>query len=347
MHDLLRDRLPNLRRLFKTNLGGKAASMSMCRDKRRKAESMTDQEQQLLNGLIERVNGTHLQSKDAEAEQLLNSSLQRNPDSLYILCQTVLVQQFAIDKSQRDLQAARTEIDQLKQQSSKPQEHGSFLGNLFGLGKSGDTQQPASSAIAPQQYNNPPAPGGTPSYTPVQNRTNSPYGYNPQSAMQPGYGTYSQAPGYGSPTGSGMFGAGSSGGGGFLQGAMQTAAGVVAGEFAFRAIEDVFSGFGHGGGRGFEGGGEIVNNYYGEDQSGHGDGFGDRLQAADGFDSGVSPDIEDRRGESQGFVGSDGGDSGASSFADNSSDDASSFADNSGSYDDGSSFNSGGDDNSF
>ncbi len=290
---------------------------------------MTQQEQQLLNGLIERVNGTQLQSKDDEAEQLLNSSLQRNPDALYILCQTVLVQQFAIDKSQRDLQAARSEVEQLKQQGGK-QEHGSFLGNLFGLGKSDSAGQPPSAPPAP--YAVQPS-SGTPSYAPVQNRSNSPYGYNPPVPMQPGYGSYGQP----APVGGGMFG----GGGGFLQGAMQTAAGVAAGEFAFHAIEDVFSGFGHGGGRGFEGGGnETVNNYYDGGNSGQGSGLADRLQAADGFDSGVSPDIEDRRGDSSGFLGADGGNDDKSSFADDSSNDSSNSTDDSGSYDDGGNDNS-------
>ena len=294
---------------------------------------MTQQEQQLLNGLIQRVNGTQVQNKDSEAEQLLNSSLQRNPDALYILCQTVLVQQFALDKSQRDLQAARAELEQAKQDASK-QEHGSFLGNLFGLGKSDDkpTQAPAIQASSAQ---------GT-GYTPV-NTPSAPQYTSGQAPPPPGYGyggSYAQ-PGYAPPMGGGMFG----GGGGFLQGAMQTAAGVVAGEFAFRAIEDVFSGFGHGG-RGFEGG-ETVNNYYEGGDSGRGDGFGDRLQAADGYDSGLSPDIEDRRGDAQGFLGNDGG-SDAASFADGSStsDDSSSYADDSEGFDDGGSDSSGGNDDS-
>ena len=136
---------------------------------------------------------------------------------------------------------------------------------------------------------------------------------------------------------------------------MQTAAGVVAGEFAFRAIEDVFHGFGSGGGRGFDGGGtEVVNNYYDNDSSAHdGSSFGDRLQSADNYGGGISPDIEDRRGDSQGFLGdSSGGDQ--SAFADgnddSSNDDSSSYSDDGGSYSDdsgGDSDDSGNNDGGF
>ncbi len=310
---------------------------------------MTQQEQQLLNGLIERVNGTQLSSKDAEAESLLNNSFRQNADALYILCQTVLVQQFAMDNAQRQLTDTRAEIDALKQQAAKPEQHGSFLGNLFGLNKGNDTSQP--NAPAPAQGGNQPT-----GYMPVHNpQTGQPNGYPPPPPAgygygagyaQPGYpqGGYPQG-GYGAPMGGGgMFG----GGGGFLQGAMQTAAGVVAGEFAFRAIEDVFHGFGGGGGRGFEGDRpEVVNNYYDSDSSARGgDNFGDRLQSADNLPGGLSPDIEDRRGDAQGFFGAGDASDDSAAF-DSSGDDASNFADSnddSGSYDDS---GSGGDDNSF
>lgn len=283
---------------------------------------MTQQEEQLLNGLIQRVNGTQLQTKDDEAERLLQTSFARNPDALYILCQTVLVQQFAMEKTQGDLEAARAEIQRL-QQAGGGEKHGSFLGNLLGLNK----DEPASRAPVQTQ----PQYGAPAGYQPVPNapQAQAQYGYPPQ---QPGYptqgGYYQQAP----PMGGGVFG----GGGGFLQGAMQTAAGVVAGEMAFRALEDVFSS-GHGG-RGFEGGGEVVNNYYDDAGSRDGGGFGDRLASADGYDGGVSSDIEDRRGDSHGFF--DGGDAGG---ADSFADDAGASDDDAGSFDDGGDFGSGDD----
>ena len=53
---------------------------------------MTPQEQAMLNDLIGRVEQTQLTEKDPEAEQLLNQRLGRNPNALYVLAQTVLVQ---------------------------------------------------------------------------------------------------------------------------------------------------------------------------------------------------------------------------------------------------------------
>ncbi len=62
---------------------------------------MTPQEQQMLEGLIQRVNQTQLQEKDFDAEEMLQQTLGRNPDALYILAQTVLVQQYALDQAQK------------------------------------------------------------------------------------------------------------------------------------------------------------------------------------------------------------------------------------------------------
>src|ERR1700753_1529938 len=88
---------------------------------------MTPEEEQMLNDLTDRVSQTRLTEKDPEAEQLLNSSLGRNPDSLYILAQTVLVQKYALEQAQ-------AQINQLRQQAqpTQPTKSGSFLGNLLG-----------------------------------------------------------------------------------------------------------------------------------------------------------------------------------------------------------------------
>ncbi len=306
---------------------------------------MTQQEQQLLDGLIQRVNSTQLQSKDSDAERMLVNALGPNPDALYILCQTVLVQQFAMENSQNEIATLRTQMQQMQQAPPANNDtHGSFLGNLFGLKKDAAPAAPAGApGYAPvhdpgSQYGAG-QPQGYPQYGSAQPQGYPPYGGQPGYPPPPGYG---YGGGYAPPMGGGggMFG----GGGGFLAGAAQTAAGVVAGEVAFRAIEGMFSG-GHDG-HGFSGQPEVVNNYYEDNNSRSGDGssFGDRLQSADGLDGGISSDIEDRRGESHGFFGDgDGGDS--SNFAD----DDSGVNDDSGSFDDGGGFDNsgGGDDSGF
>jgi hypothetical protein len=124
---------------------------------------------------------------------------------------------------------------------------------------------------------------------------------------------------------------------------MQTATGVAAGALAFEGIESLMHGFGHaGGGSGFGSFGEsdrpeIINNYYG-DASPH--------EHADH----LSPDIEDRRGESRFSDAVDNNDHGDSLM--DSNDTTSDFADDSSNFDDssdlGSDFDSGGgDDSSF
>ena len=89
---------------------------------------MTPQEESMLNDLIGRVEQTQLTEKDPEAEQLLVQRLGRNPNALYILAQTVLVQKYALEQ-------ATAQINQLRQQSQalqQPAHATSFLGSLLG-----------------------------------------------------------------------------------------------------------------------------------------------------------------------------------------------------------------------
>lgn len=248
---------------------------------------MTPQEQQMLEDLVSRINQTVLQDKDPEAEQFLTQALSRNPDAVYILAQTVLVQRYALDQAKKQLDDAK----QAAQQAPPPQpvHHTSFLGNLLGQ------KDPEPPPAPQQQYNQS-------QYQPVNYAP-------PQSYQQPQYGQ----PQYGQPA----YGAAPSGGGGFLRGALQTAGGVAAGALAFEGIESLMHGFGehagYGGGSGFGnmggiGGGqpreEVINNYYGD--SGRG---------------GISPDIEDRRndGNRDSFADSNSNDDYTTSDADTNS----------------------------
>jgi hypothetical protein len=89
---------------------------------------MTPQEESMLNDLIGRVEQTQLTEKDPEAEQLLNQRFARNPNALYILAQTVLVQKYALEQ-------ATAQIGQLRQIQQAPQQPAhatSFLGSLLG-----------------------------------------------------------------------------------------------------------------------------------------------------------------------------------------------------------------------
>lgn len=209
---------------------------------------MTPQEEQLLNSLVERVNKTQLQEKDPDAETLLNQSLGSNPDALYIMAQTVLVQNIALEQAKAQVAQLQQQLQQARQQ---PAHATSFLGNLLG--------------------HRDPAPLPQPTYLPPQQQ-----GYVPPPPPPPGYDPQYAQPQYiaaGQPS--------------FLRGAMQTAAGVAAGALAFEGVEAVLhglGGFGHPGfgygmpgmgmggfgmGSGMMGGGferpveeTVVNNYY-------------------------------------------------------------------------------------
>ena len=272
---------------------------------------MTPQEQQLLQDLTAKINSTVLPDKDPEAEQFLNGTLGRNPDAAYIMAQTILVQNYALDQAKQQLEQMKQQAQQQQPQQSQ-QKHTSFLGNLLGMNDSRDTPAP------------PP---------PVQQ------GYAPP----PNYG----APQYGPPMQYGQPAAS----GGFLRSAMQTATGVAAGALAFEGIESLMHGFGNHAGYGGSGFGgfdgaqpreEIVNNYYGDSDraregSSHetGGSFGDRLSQSDGGSGAASPDLEDRRDDRSSFADSD------DSVSDN--DDSSNTSDDSGSDN----FDPTGGDNSF
>jgi hypothetical protein len=215
--------------------------MAHCREP--EGISLTPQEEQLLNSLVERVNQTQLQEKDPDAELLLNRSLGQNPDSLYILAQTVLVQNIALEQAKAQV----AQLQQQAQQAQKPQHAASFLGSL--LGHRDPDPAPALQSPPYQPVN--------PQYAPP-----APPPRNMQPEYQPQYLPVSTAP----PS--------------FLRGAMQTAAGVAAGALAFEGVEAVLHGlgghpgYGWGGGGfgmgpGFMGGGferpveeTVINNYY-------------------------------------------------------------------------------------
>ncbi len=255
---------------------------------------MTPQEQGMLDGLIGRVQNTQLAGKDGEAEQRIQQALGSNPDALYVLCQTVLVQAYALEQATQQLAAAK---QQLVQAQANAGNHPGFLEKIFG------SAQPAVGSSSP---------AGQPGYgAPVYNTPGyAPQGYPSQSYPPQGYGAPMQGGGYG-------------GGGGFLQGALQTAAGVAMGEMAVQSIEGLFRGFGREAGYGsdralggFDGGRDFTDSSSGSSADlGSGDTYGDRLANADGTNDGLSDDIEDRRGDGRGFFGDSGGNDG-NDFAD-------------------------------
>jgi uncharacterized protein len=195
---------------------------------------MTPEETSMLEELVRKVEGTRLTEKDPEAEQLLQMGLGRDPDAIYKLAQTVLVQNLALNQARAQIQSM-----QQSQQQAQPARATSFLGGLLGH------RDPDPITAAPQ-----------PPYQPVPYQQAPAYQAPPQYATAPPYA----APPYGAP--------GPSPAGSFLRSAATTAAGVAAGALAFEGIESLMHGHGGGGfgggfGSGAPGVGEtVINNYY-------------------------------------------------------------------------------------
>ncbi len=187
----------------------------------------------MINSLVERVNSTQLNEKDPEAAALLARGLSGNPDAMYILAQSVLVQNIALEQAHGQLAQAQEQIAQLQQQAQHPSGATSFLGSLLGHREAAPPPPPP---LPPSQAYQPAVQGG---YQPV---------YSPQVA--PEYQAPYQAPYQGSNQGLNQGGyAGQpyvSSQPSFLRSAAQTAAGVAAGALAFEGVEALLhGGFGH------------------------------------------------------------------------------------------------------
>jgi uncharacterized protein len=312
--------------------------------------TLTPQEEQLLQSLAERVNTTQLEEKDPDAEAFLNKNLAPNPDAIYILAQSVLVQNIALDQ-------AKAQISQLQQQLQQPRQPAhasSFLGNLLGR------HDPEPAQPQPNY-----APAQSSGFQPVQQGPFQPQpqfvGGQPQYvAVAPGQPAYGQ-PVYGQP----VYGQPAYGQPSFLRGAMQTAAGVAAGALAFEGVESILHGFGGGpgfgmggpamglGGAGFERPAEetVINNYYDQPGGSHEGGeqhfhesadqntdqggaqFSDASYDTSGNDRDFNDRSVDNSSDDSNFDSGTGLDDNSGSF-DNGGDDSSNFDDGGGGFGD-------------
>ena len=235
---------------------------------------MTPQERQVLADLFERIRSAAAAPRDAEAEAFIAEAVRAQPYAPYLLAQTALVQQHALD-------AAAQRIQELEARAAQPAQETGFLGNLgrslFGGGQ--PAPRPGYDAGAYQRAAAPPpAAPAAPAYAPA-------------------VGPWSAPP--------------AASGGGFLASAMTTATGVAGGLLAANAIEGLL-GRGRGGlfgSAGFGGGGTTINNIY-EAPPDAGAGAVDASLPDAGLDSGGFQDASDTDPgmDSGGF--DDGGSSG-------------------------------------
>jgi len=166
---------------------------------------MQSEEQQLIDGLFSRLQEAEKQSapRDAAAEQHISRHLQRQPGAPYYMAQTILIQEAAIKQLNAQMQALQGEVAQLQHAGRRQQSSGGFLSGLFGGGA-----RPTSNNAIP--------------------------GTQPMQGAAPG--SYSPP-----PAGNAMAGYGQRSGGGFMAGALQTAAGVAGGVVLGNMLTSMFS----------------------------------------------------------------------------------------------------------
>jgi uncharacterized protein len=160
---------------------------------------MTADERTLIANLFDRLKQAGGQAKDADADEFIRTRVSEQPASPYLLVQSTLVMQQALAAAQGKIAALEKK---LADGSAPPRQEPGFLSgvaNLFGVGPS--SQQPAPPAPAPP---------------PIPSRPASPSNYPPQPIPR-------------TP----------SAGGGFLQTALSTAAGVAGGALLFQGIENL------------------------------------------------------------------------------------------------------------
>ncbi len=183
---------------------------------------VTQQEEQMLTSLVERVNATKLTEKDPDAAALLQRGFSANPDAVYILAQSVLVQNIALEHAHAQLSEAQGQVKQLQeQQAQQPAHSTSFLGSLLGH-RDPAPPPPPPPQPAYQPVNAPPAQG-------YQTPYNPPAGYGNQGYGNQGYAQQQYVP---VPANQPSF----------LRSAAETAVGVAAGALLFEGVEDMLYG---------------------------------------------------------------------------------------------------------
>jgi hypothetical protein len=242
---------------------------------------MLPEERKLLAGLFERTKAAATAPRDQEAEAFINDQIRAQPAAPYLLAQTVIVQDQALQGANQRIEQLEARVKELEASAQKSA--GSFLGGLVGGSAAGSSAPPT------------PRPAPQPSFDQPQAGPWGPQrGYAPSSAYPP-QGGYASPPGYPPQPAPAA-------GGGFLKGALGAAAGVAGGVLLADSIRGLF----HGGAGGLGGGNlgigsgfepamheTVVNNYYGDADSNQHDeqaAYDDQGQDVgfdgDGFDGG-------------------------------------------------------------
>jgi len=191
---------------------------------------MTPQERQLVDDLFDRLAKLESAPRDPNAASAIAEGLQKAPNAVYALVQTVLLQDEA-------LRRANSRIQELEAASQAPEQQGQSGGFLDSMRGAifGSDQTRGSVPNVP-----PPQPAGRPVWNSGQVLQQGAPGYDQGHYGQPQAGQYGGSP-YGQPYGAPPFGGGG-GGGSFLGTAAAAAAGVVGGSLLLNSIRGMMGG---------------------------------------------------------------------------------------------------------
>lgn len=189
--------------------------------------AMDQTERQIIDDLFAKLHQAEAQSgpRDPEAEALIRERIVRQPAAPYLMAQAIVMMEQALAASQgrnEELERQLRERPAAQAQSGG----GGLFGSLFGGGR------PASQPQPQPQYQHPAA---APAAQAAMMPPGSPWGH-PAAANGP-----AGAPAYGDPRVAG-YAQQPRAGGGFMAGAMQTAAGVAGGMLIGSALSSMLSG---------------------------------------------------------------------------------------------------------
>ena len=116
---------------------------------------MNPDERNMLNDLADKIAQTPAPPRDAEAEDLIRTKIGKRPDALYLMTQTVLIQNLA-------LQRAQSQLQELQQRAGQNQVSGSSSSWLGQGNNAPGTAPPQAqySAPPPPQYATPASASG-------------------------------------------------------------------------------------------------------------------------------------------------------------------------------------------
>jgi uncharacterized protein len=174
-------------------------------------DRMTPEERRLIEDLFDRMRSYGAPDKDREAEALIRERVRAMPDVVYMLTQSVLVQEQALEAANARVVELEDRLRALEEsQGGPPRRSGGFLSGGF-AGRRADPDPP-------------------PSSVPQVGARATPSPYDRPSAWGPPPPPPGQAP---PPAG---------GGGGFMRSAIATAAGVAGGVLAAESIRNMLGG---------------------------------------------------------------------------------------------------------